>query len=335
VTVVTGVSGSGKSSLVYGTLYAESQRRFLEGVSSYSRQFRAKAGIPLLRESHGLVPAISLKKKNTVKNPRSTIATYTGLYDLYRLLFSRLAKNIPGNSHLLSGAFSFNAQEGACPVCRGLGTITVCDADRIVTNPEKPITSGALDGTKTGRFYGDPNGQYIAALLTAGKKYGIDYSVPFMKLSESAKETALNGCGEELFEVDWKYKRGAHVGTHKLKTTWPGFLKLVETEYFRKHDDARGDAMLALMKLIECDNCHGFRLRPEILRYRIRQKNIGEVTGMTADDALIWFTDDFTGSFKTELEKQAAASFRENICEHLEALQKAGLGYIATGRTVG
>jgi len=235
----------------------------------------------------------------------------------------------------LSGAFSFNAEEGACPVCKGLGTITVCDAERIVTNPEKPITSGAMDGTKTGRFYGDPHGQYIAALLTAGKKYGIDYSVPFTELGERAKETALNGCGEELFEVDWKYKRGAHVGTHKLKTTWPGFLKLVETEYFRKHDDARGDAMLELMKLKECDNCHGFRLRPEILQYKIRQKNIGEVAGMTADDALIWFTDDFTGSFETELEKQAAASLRVNICKHLEALQKAGLGYISTGRTVG
>ncbi|MBE0673434.1 MAG: ATP-binding cassette domain-containing protein, partial [Bacteroidales bacterium] len=207
VTVVTGVSGSGKSSLVYGTLYAESQRRFLEGVSSYSRQFRAKAGIPLLRESHGLVPAISIKKKNTVKNPRSTIATYTGLYDLYRLLFSRLAKNITGSSHLLSGAFSFNAEEGACPVCKGLGTLTVCDADRIVTNPEKPVICGALDGTRTGSFYGDPNGQYIAALLTAGKKYGIDYSVPFRELGERAKETAMSGCGEEIFEVDWKYKR--------------------------------------------------------------------------------------------------------------------------------
>ncbi|MBE0668371.1 MAG: hypothetical protein IH593_11975, partial [Bacteroidales bacterium] len=109
----------------------------------------------------------------------------------------------------------------------------------------------------------------------------------------------------------------------------------VETEYFRKHDDARGDAMLELMKIKECDNCQGFRLRPEILQYKIRQKHIGEVTNMTAEDALIWFTDDFTGYFETELEKQAAASFRENICEHLEALQKAGLGYIATGRTVG
>ncbi|MDD4645870.1 MAG: ATP-binding cassette domain-containing protein, partial [Bacteroidales bacterium] len=127
ITAVTGVSGSGKSSLVYGTLYAESQRRFLEGISSYNRQFIAKAGLPVLRECRGLVPAISLQKKNPVKNPRSTIATNTGLYDLYRLMFSRLSGSDSNEPRPLSTAFSFNSEEGACPVCKGLGTLTVCD----------------------------------------------------------------------------------------------------------------------------------------------------------------------------------------------------------------
>jgi excinuclease ABC subunit A len=335
ITAVTGVSGSGKSSLVYGTLYAESQRRFLEGMSSYIKQFSAIAGIPILRESYGLVPAISIQKKNSIKNPRSTIATNTGLYDLYRLMFSRLAKSKFENTRPLSTAFSFNSEEGACPVCKGLGSLTVCDADKLVTFPEKPLIAGALDGNKTGRFYGEPHGQYIAALMTVGEKFGIDYSIPYKDLDYKAKEIAMNGCGEEIFDVVWNYKRGAHEGIHKLKTTWPGFLKLVETEYIRKHADARGEAMLDLMKNMECSNCNGFRLKPEMLQYSINDLHIGQLTAFTAEDALKWFSDGFIGIFSNELERQAALAFQENIIGRLDALQKAGLGYISTDRIVG
>ena len=135
ITAITGISGSGKSSLVYGTLYAESQRRFLEGMSSCVRQSAIKTGLPVVRETSGLLPSISLQKKN----PRSTIATYTGLYDLYRLLFSRLATSDQVDVSPLSNAFSFNNEEGACEACKGIGTLTVCDPDRLVTHPEKPL----------------------------------------------------------------------------------------------------------------------------------------------------------------------------------------------------
>ena len=335
ITAVTGVSGSGKSSLVYGTLYAESQRRFLEGMSSYIRQFSAKAGLPVLQHSSGLVPAIALKKKNPVNNPRSTIATYTGLYDLYRLMFSRLAKSKNNTTRPLSTAFSFNSEEGACPVCKGLGSLTVCDADKLVSHPEKSLIAGAMDGSKTGRFYGDAYGQYVAALLTVGKILGLDYSIPYRELNTEAINVAMNGCGEDIFNVDWKYKRGAHEGTHKLKTSWPGFLKLVETEYLRKHADARGEAMLNLMKSMECYKCHGFRLKHEMLQFHINGLHIGQVTAMTAEDALQWFNNDFTETFINTLEKQAASSFQDNITGRLEALLNAGLGYVSTDRIVG
>lgn len=335
ITAVTGVSGSGKSSLVYGTLYAESQRRFIEGTSSYNKQSSVKAGIPVLRESHGLVPAISLQKKNPVKNPRSTIATYAGLYDLYRLLFSRLSKSGSNVCRLLSAAFSFNSDEGACHVCKGLGSLTVCDADKLVTNPEKPLIAGALDGNITGRFYGDPYGQYVAALLSVGEKYGFDFSIPYKDLDTKAKEIAMNGCGEETFDVNWNYKRGSHEGVYRLNTKWQGFRGLVEAEYSRKHADARGEAMLDLMESEKCGNCDGFRLKPEMLQYKINGLNIGEVAALSAEDSLKWFSDGFVNSFETYLEKQAAASFQENILGHLNALIKAGLGYISTNRIVG
>ncbi len=335
ITAVTGVSGSGKSSLVYGTLYAESQRRFLEGISSYNRQFAAKAGTPVLKESHGLVPSISLQKKNPVKNPRSTIATYSGLYDLYRLLYSRLSKSESDDIRPLSTLFSFNSEDGACPVCKGLGTLIQCDPERLVTYPDKPLIAGALDGSKTGRFYGDPFGQYVAALITAGAVNDIDFSIPYRDLDQYAREIALFGCGSEVFNVEWKYKRGAHEGLHQLKTAWPGFLNLVETEYIRKHADSRGEAMLDLMKNTECSHCHGFRLKPDLLRFKIGELHIGQVTALSADEAMIWFTDFFASVFLDELGKKVALAFQENIIGRIEALQKAGLGYISTDRIVG
>jgi excinuclease ABC subunit A len=335
VTAVTGVSGSGKSSLVFGTLYAESQRKLMEGISSYNKLSSGKNGIPVLRESRGLIPAIALQKKNPVKNPRSTIATYTGLYDVYRLMFSRLAKSVPGHKPPLSSAFSFNNEEGACPVCKGLGYLTVCDPDKLVTHPEKSLIDGAMDGSKTGRFYGEVHGQYVATLITVGKKYGIDFSIPYKDLDIKAKEIAMNGCGNEIFDVEWNYKRGNHQGVHHLKTDWPGFLHHTETEYLRKHTDARGESMLDLMNHVECSNCKGFRLKPEMLGFTVNGLHIGEITGMSAEDASLWFKSYIDGTFDPVSEKQVAEAFRESIFGHLNALNKAGLGYLSTDRITG
>jgi excinuclease ABC subunit A len=335
ITSVTGVSGSGKSSLVYGTLHSEIQKRFMEGMASQVRQYSVKNGYAVLDGSNGLIPSVALKKKNAVKNPRSTIATYTGLYDLYRLMFSRLSYSDANISRPLSTGFSFNGEEGACHVCKGLGAITVCSENKLVTYPHKALTGGALDGTKTGKFYGDIYGQYVATLITAGKKYGIDFSIPYKDITEISRKIAMEGCGDEIFDVEWHYKRGNHEGVHRLKTAWPGFLHLVEEEYGRKHADARGDAMLDLMEQITCKNCNGFRLKPEMLSFRIDGLNIGELTAFSTQDALSFFSDAFTEKFISVIEKESAKLFKENITGYLEALMKAGLGYIATDRIVG
>lgn len=322
ITAVTGVSGSGKSSLVYGTLYAESKRRFTGG--------GGLSGAPVFSRCSGLVPAVSLQKKIPVKNPRSTVATYTGLYDLYRLLFSRLCDHAP-----LSAAFSFNTAEGACPVCGGLGSRMVCDPVRLVTDPHKSLIAGALDGTKTGRFYGDPSGQYVAALQVVGELYGIDYSVPYHSLDEGAVKLAMEGCGQEVFNVTWHYQRGTHSGVHKLRTVWRGFLHLVEDEYLRKQGSERGEALLSLMKNARCETCDGYRLNKQMFSFTIRGMHIGQVTALTAEDALEWFGPDFAQQFNTELKRQAAAALGPGIWERLNALCRAGLGYLATDRIVG
>ena len=90
--VITGVSGSGKSSLAFNTIFAEGQRRYMESLSAYARQFLGRMEKPDVDSIEGLSPAISIDQKNVSKNPRSTIGTVTEIYDYLRLLFSRIGK---------------------------------------------------------------------------------------------------------------------------------------------------------------------------------------------------------------------------------------------------
>lgn len=335
ITAVGGVSGAGKSSLVYATLYAECHRLFLENNSAHIRQYSNFPGGARLGQASGLMPAIALRKKNPVRNPRSVIAGYTGLYELYRLLFSRLAKGSdPSQLPPLSTHFSFNREDGACPHCAGLGTITRCDPEKLVSHPERPLIDGAMDGSKAGTFYGEPHGQYVATLLAAGAKYHVDFSIPYIELDDTARHLAMYGCGDEIFEVNWAYKRGNTEGVHHLKRGWPGFTGLVNEEYSRKHADARGEAMLSLMTTETCPVCNGYRLKPEILQYRLGGLHIGELTAMSAEEALDWFEQTFPQLFTNPLDIKVAERIAGGLLERLHALCKAGLGYLGTNRLV-
>src|SRR5574341_2440814 len=92
LTVITGLSGSGKSSLAFDTIYAEGQRRYVESLSAYARQFLQMMEKPDVDSIDGLSPAISIDQKTTSRNPRSTVGTVTEIYDYLRLLFARIGK---------------------------------------------------------------------------------------------------------------------------------------------------------------------------------------------------------------------------------------------------
>src|ERR1700734_62207 len=94
LTVITGVSGSGKSSLAFDTIYAEGQRRYVESLSAYARQFLERMEKPAVDDIEGIAPAIAIRQKNTTRNPRSTVATSTEIYDFMRLLWARAGRTI-------------------------------------------------------------------------------------------------------------------------------------------------------------------------------------------------------------------------------------------------
>ncbi len=338
ITVITGVSGSGKSSLAFDTIFAEGQSRFLE---SYSPYVRSRIGVKEkaeFEEITGLTPAFAVNQGGLGHNPRSTVGTMTGIYDHYRLLYSRIGKRaleneyrITNNEYPISSLFSFNHRHGACSLCDGLGFRTVCDPAKLVTDPSKPLTSGALDGTKTGKFYGDPFGQYMATLRSAGLKYGFDFTQPWSELSDLAKTVAMHGTGEEVYEVNWQFKRNNRTGEHHFTGSWKGLVSLVNEEYDRKHADHRGDSMMNLMKTVPCAACGGKRLRPEALGYLIAGKNIAELSALPVDRSIGFFVSLISAPGQSG-DREVASPLVGEILRKLEFMAGLGLPYLAPDR---
>ncbi len=333
ITVLAGVSGSGKSSLAFDTIFAEGRRRFLESFSTYARSQIGAGPEACFDRVSGLTPALAVDQRSITANPRSTLGTVTGIYDLYRLLFSRAGRSDDGEAPGPSSIFSFNHQSGACRVCDGIGYVTVCDPDMLITNPKKSILSGAMDGTKTGRFYGDPFGQYMATLKAAGLRHGSDLSQPWDELPGRAKALALYGTGDESYDVTWEYKRGNRTGDHHFQGKWTGLVGLVNREYERKHADHRGQGMLTLLKQDLCTACGGSRLQPESLRFRIGRMNIAELSALPASEALEFFRTIET--LLTRRLSAVVAPLAQEIIKRLEFLAELGLDYLSIDRVSG
>jgi excinuclease ABC subunit A len=332
ITVITGVSGSGKSSLAFDTIFAEGQNRFLESFSTYARAQIGIHGKAQFERVSGLTPTLAVDQSALTANPRSTVGTATGIYDLYRLLYSRVAKADSGEPPGLSSLFSFNHQSGACRACSGIGYHTVCDPDMLITHPERSLLAGAMDGTKTGQFYGDPFGQYVATLRAVGEKHGCDFTAPWENLPEQGKYLALYGCGEEVYDVVWKYVRGKTRGEHRFRGGWSGLVNLVNAEYQRKHADQRGGSMLALMRRLLCPTCRGARLQPEALRFCIAGMNIFCLSQLTMSAALELFRG-IDASIDEPSRRKIAAPLAAEIIKRLECLEELGLGYLTIHRT--
>ena len=357
ITVITGVSGSGKSALAFDTIFAEGQNRFLESFSPYVRSrlgVKEQADFEMIS---GLTPTFAIDQGSIGRNPRSTVGTMTGIYDHYRLLFSRIGKmdhenkyrilnneyrNLNRSEAELCGAkseilnpnsslFSFNHQHGACPECDGLGYQTICDPKKLITNPEKPLLAGAMDGTKTGKFYGDPDGQYVATLISVSQKHSIDFSQSWDDLSDEGKRIAMDGAGEEQFEVNWQFKRDNRSGEHHFKGPWKGLLNLVKDEYNRKHADHRGESMMALMITEPCQECKGSRLKPVALAFHLDGKNIAEVSSLSVEQSIEFFKlvpSWLRGSREIEI----ATPLINEILRKLEFLSGLGLSYLSIDR---
>ncbi|MBK8790949.1 MAG: hypothetical protein IPO28_12495 [Holophagaceae bacterium] len=191
LTVITGVSGSGKSSLAFDTLFREGQRRFLETLPSFARQFGGGFARPAVRSIEGLGPAVAVGQRSSLSNPRSTVGTLTEGWDLLRLLFARLG-SAPEGIRPTRGLFSFNGEEGACPQCQGLGVEDRLDLDLLVADASKSLRDGALRVST-------PNGYLMYSQVTLAvldevlRAHGGSVDIPWRDLGDEARRVVLYG----------------------------------------------------------------------------------------------------------------------------------------------
>lgn len=453
--VITGLSGSGKSSLAFDTIYAEGQRRYVESLSSYARQFLGLMEKPDVDQIDGLSPAISIDQKSTSRNPRSTVATVTEIYDYLRLLFARIGvphcpidgnevrrltpqsivdevTNLPENSKLLLLApivnskkgqfehipgeyqrsgfararvdgviysldewpaldkkykhtieivvdrltntkdnlsrltqsveqaleigkesviihnadtkeeivlsqkyacpdhpelalpelepriFSFNAPQGACPTCTGLGSRLEVDPELVIPNGNLTIAEGAI------RPFNRVNADawYMKKMKAVADANGFSLSVPTSQLTKDQLGLILYGTGSAKYTV-------ALGNGRDFDTTYEGVIPNLE----RRHKETDSDFMRRdierFMRERPCHECRGARLKPEVLAVTVHNYSIKDITDLSVSDAL----DLFKSIKFSDKELFIIGQVCKEISERLNFLFNVGLNYLNLSRS--
>ena len=449
--VVTGLSGSGKSSLAFDTIYAEGQRRYMETLSAYARQFIGILERPDVDDIKGLSPIIAIEQKTTGRNPRSTVGTITEIYDFFRLLYARAAdafspesgkkmirytdeqitdliienhkeekilllaplvkgrkghykelfeqlirkgysqvridgemqwlsdvkpldrykvhfvelvvdKLIPreeerkriresvltalhqgkgslaivrleDNSiehlsrHLIcpeSGlsfatpaphTFSFNSPQGACPHCKGLGTIATVDISKIIPDLSKSIAGGGIESI--GALRDNTTFRYLEAIAS---KYGFSLHDPISTISEDALNLILYG-SDELLRIG--------KGSNMEMSSFQGILALIYHNH--EESDQVWDKKELFVDEMVCPVCNGTRLKSESLCFRIDDKNIAEVAQMEIDTLYEWIC----GLYRKLSSRQQliAEDILKELKDRIGFLKEVGLDYLSLDRT--
>ena len=451
--VVTGLSGSGKSSLVFDTIYAEGQRRYVESLSSYARQFLGIMDKPDVDSIDGLSPAISIDQKSTSRNPRSTVATVTEIYDYLRLLFARIGvphcpvcgkpvhrrtaqaiidevMKLPEGSKLMvlapivsqkkgefmhipeqymrngfararvdgvvysldefpelqksykhdieivvdrivmkpdaitrvtqsieqsldiaggvvqlldadSGEiytysqryacvdhpgedipeleprlFSFNAPQGACPVCTGLGSRLEIDPD-LVFNPNLTIAEGAI------RPYNRVNSDawYMKRLAVVAEEHGFSIHVPVKQLRPADLEKVLYGTGSQKYRITLS-------GNRFYDSTYEGVIPNLERRHRETDSDFMRRDIERFMRERECTVCKGMRLKPAVLAVKVHGLNIMDMCRLGVDDAI----EMIDALELSDEEEFIAKPIRKEVRARLGFMSNVGLSYLELSR---
>ncbi|WP_137625250.1 ATP-binding cassette domain-containing protein [Lactiplantibacillus pingfangensis] len=301
-TVFVGLSGSGKSSLVFDTIAAASRRELNETFPSFTQQYLPKYGQPHVGQIEQLPVAIVIEQQRLGKNARSTLATYTGSYSLLRLLFSRIGKPFIG----YSDTFSFNLPQGMCPTCQGLGYVDDIDEKKLI-DPNKSLNQGAITfvsfGPDTWRWR-----RYATSGLFDDDKPIKDYTADEYDLLMHAPQQKLSHPGEG-------FPRTA---------LYEGVVPRIRRSVIgKKEAEHHRDAIAEIVTRKACPACHGTRLKPEVLTNRINGQNIAEVAAMDLRHVLI-FLQQITAPLATEVVRELRTK--------LQSLVDIGLGYLTLDR---
>ena len=330
ITVVTGLSGSGKSSLVYDTLFAEANARFTESLSTYNRSLIHQNNEAVITETHGLGPCIAIKRKRGSGSNRSTVGTLSGIYDSIRLLYSRIGEQ--NGLNYSAQSFSFNHHVGACVSCGGLGVQLKCDPDAVIVDPSKSLFDGSISTNKAVHYYGDEHGQFMATLQALAEKKKWNLTLPWNELRAEQQEMILYGGEETEWEVEWTYKTKSRTGNQQLKAKWLGLCTYIDDEFQRRLTAKNKLHLDAVMKEVECSTCNGSRLKKELLETKFTGLNIHEFTQLTITDCSD-LLNDLDGFSSTEEEKIVQAII-PGVQQKMKPILDLGLGHLSMNRSV-
>jgi excinuclease ABC subunit A len=338
---VVGVSGSGKTSLAIGTLYAEGMHRFLEGLSTYSRRRLSQAQRPEVDRIDHLPPALALRQRPPIPGPRSTVGTMSEVLNVLRLMMSRLGSHLCPNGHRVepsietqrmvitcpvdgvefdapsAESFSFNSY-GACPACHGLGVRSEVNVDALVPDPDLSIEDGAVLPWNAGarRLY-----QYAA------RELGVRLDVPWKDLTDEERDIVLHG---EPVQRRVRFRSGRRNREVELNVTYENAIATAERNLESNSEPAQRQVQKFFITRT-CSVCHGTRLRPEALTSLLGGKNLAEISALRLDE-LRDFAAGLPPQLPDELERLTKGLLSE-LDGVLTPLLDVGLSYLALDRS--
>ncbi|MCC8146055.1 MAG: hypothetical protein LIO93_06395 [Bacteroidales bacterium] len=305
ITVFTGVSGSGKSSLVFDTIAAESQRLLNETYDSFIRYRLQQYGKPDVDSMENLSVAIIINQKRIEGNARSTVGTITDIYSLLRVLFSRIGKPYVGHST----DFSFNNPQGMCSCCEGLGKVSIVDLDELI-DKNKSLNEGAIKfpSFEVGGWRWT---RYVYSGLFENDKKIKDYS-------PDEWHNLIYADGIKLKNPDPQFPK---------TSIYEGILPRFERSFFKKESSMvsgkNGVRYKEVVKQDTCPECNGTRLNPKVLTCNIDNKNIADCCNMQIDELL---------EFISAIHEDSVTPLLNTLKKNLENLLAIGLGYLTLSR---
>ena len=306
ITVVTGVSGSGKSSLVLDTIAAKSRRELNDTFPSFTQQYLPKYGRPHVGDIQNLPIAIVIEQRKPASNSRSTVGTYTDIYALLRLLFSRIGQPFVG----YSDAFSFNHPSGSCPRCGGLGEIRELDIHKLVDFDK------SLNDEDTIHYIAFGKGGWRWIRYAHSGLFDLD-----KKIKDYTPE-----------ELDL-FLNSPQIKLKNPPSNWPKTAKyegLIPRMYRSIINSEEGllhaSVLNPMLTMGTCPDCGGTRLNEKIRSCKIGGLNIAEVTAMSISDCRQWMET---------IDNPLAEDIKRATIERLSALEEIGLGYLTLDRAIG
>ena len=340
IVAVVGVSGSGKTSLAIGTLYAEGMQRYLSGLSTYSRRRLTQAQRPDVDRIDHLPPALALRQRPPIPGPRSTVGTMSEVLNVLRLMMSRLGSHLCPNGHRVgpsiaafaeeivcpvcgarfehpsAESFAFNSY-GACPACQGLGVRSEVNEATLVPDQDKTIEEGAVLPWNSG-------GRRLS--MYAAGELGVRLDVPYKSLSERERDIVLHGAPVQRQVT---LHSGRNERTVRLSVNYDNAVAAVERSLRSDNERTRRLAQRFVITRT-CSVCHGTRLRPEALTSQLGGRNIAEIS-MLSLAGLGEFTAGLPAGLPAELSRVTTGLLAE-LTGSLTPLLDVGLSYLTLDR---